>query len=88
LLKIGVIDGQPVQLSNSTGLYFLFASLPVGIAAFTTGVSQGRAACAGVGLIAKRPEELGKAAMHAALIETYQILGLLISFLIWRGIKV
>jgi len=88
LLKIGVIGGQPANLSLATGFYFFFASLPVGIAAFTTGVAQGRAAAAGIGLIAKRPEELGKSIMHAAMIETYQILGLLLSFLIWLGIPV
>jgi V/A-type H+-transporting ATPase subunit K len=88
LLKIGIIAGNPVEMSTSTGAYFLFASLPVGIAAFTTGVSQGRACAAGVGLIAKRPGELGKAVMHAAMIETNQILGLLVSFLIWNGIKI
>ena len=88
LLKIGAIGGSYVPLTNAQGLYFLVASLPVGVAAFTTGVSQGRAATAGVGLIAKRPEELGKAMMHAALIETYQLLGLLTSFLIWLSIPV
>jgi V/A-type H+-transporting ATPase subunit K len=89
LLKIGFIPGStPVELSNVTGFYFLMASLPVGIAAWTTGVSQGRAACAGVSLIAKRPEELGKAVIHAVMIETYQILGLLVSFLIWLSIPV
>ena len=88
LLKIGVIGGNPVELSNTTGLYFLCASLPIGIAAWTTGISQGRAAAAGVGLIAKRPEELGKAVVHAVIIETNQILGLLLSFLIWLSIPV
>jgi V/A-type H+-transporting ATPase subunit K len=88
LLKVGIIGGSPVDLTITQGLYFLMAALPVGIAAWSTGVSQGRAACAGVSLVAKRPEEFGKAAMHAAMIETYQILGLLISFLIWNGIKV
>ena len=89
LLKIGIIGGEPmVDLPFSTGAFFLLASLPVGIAAFTTGISQGRAATAGVGLIAKRPGELGKAVIHAVMIETNQILGLLISFLIWNGIQV
>jgi V/A-type H+-transporting ATPase subunit K len=88
LLKIGVIGGNPVGLSVTQGLYFFAAALPVGIAAWTTGVSQGRAAASGVGLIAKRPEELGKAVTHAVMIETYQILGLLVSFLMWLGIQV
>ena len=88
LNKIGIITGNPSSLTTATGLYFFAASLPVGIAAWTTGVSQGRAAAAGVVLLAKRPEELAKATTHAVMIETYQILGLLLSFLMWLGIQV
>jgi V/A-type H+-transporting ATPase subunit K len=89
LQKIGFIPGAtPEEISTATGLYFLIASLPVGIAAFTTGVSQGRAAAAGISLIAKRPEELGKSITHAVMIETYQLLGLLVSFMIWFSIQV
>jgi len=89
LLKVGIIGGNPMMdLPVKTGLLFLCASLPVGIAACTTGISQGRAAAAGIGLVAKRPEEVGKSAIHAVMIETNQILGLLVSFLIWLGIPV
>jgi len=89
LQKIGFIPGStPAEITTTTGLYFLVASLPVGITAFTTGVSQGRAAAAGISLIAKRPEELGKSITHAVMIETYQLLGLLLSFLIWHSIQI
>jgi V/A-type H+-transporting ATPase subunit K len=88
LVKIGFLGGTPVDIPVTTGFYFFCAAIPVGIAAWTTGVSQGRAATAGVGLIAKRPEEMGKAIVHAVMIETNQILGLLLSFLIWNGITV
>ena len=89
LQKIGFIPGAtPAEISTTTGLYFLIAALPVGIAAFTTGVSQGRAAAAGISLIAKRPEQLGKSITHAVMIETYQLLGLLVSFMIWHSIQV
>ena len=89
LLKVGIIGGNPIMdLPFRTGLLFLCSSLPVGIAAWSTGISQGRAAAAGIGLVAKRPEEVGKSAMHAAMIETNQILGLLLSFLMWLGIPV
>ena len=50
--------------------------------------SFGRAAVASLGIIAKRPEELGKAMMYPALVETYAVLSLLISFLMWLGIAV
>ena len=87
--KVGIMGGSPmVDLPVKTGLFFLCSALPVGITAWTTGISQGRAAAAGIGLIAKRPEEVGKSVMHAVMIETNQILGLLISFLIVNAIPV
>ncbi len=46
------------------------------------GIAQGRAAAAGIGIIAKKPEESGKAVIMAAMVETYAILSLLISILI------
>ena len=88
LMRIGIIGGNPLDLSVTTGVYFLFAALPVCVVASLTGLSQARAALAGISLVAKRPEEVGKSAMHAAMIETNQILGLLISFLICLGIPV
>lgn len=88
LQSIGVIGGTPADISVTTGLYFFASALPVGIAAWTTGVSQGRAAAAGVGLIAKRPDELGKAMVHAVMIETFQIFGLLLSFLMLNSIQI
>jgi len=88
LLKVGIIEGAPKDISIATGICFLLAAIPISFTAFTTGISQGRAAAAGIGLIAKRPEEVGKSAIHAVMLETNQILGLLISFLIWLGIQV
>ena len=89
LRKVGIIDGNPLMdLPIKTGLLFLVASLPVGIAASTTGLSQARAVVAGISLVAKRPEEVGKSVIHAVIIETNQILGLLISFMICSGIQV
>ena len=88
LLKIGLIGGNPANLSTITGMRFLFAALPIAIVGLTSGIAQGRASAACMGIIAKRPEELGKAMMYPALVETYAVLALLISFLMWLGIAV
>ncbi|MDN9585396.1 permease, partial [Clostridioides difficile] len=45
-------------------------------------------AAAGVGIVAKRPEELGKAITFAAIVETYALLGLLVSFLAYNGTSI
>ncbi len=87
MTKIGVIGGM-VDISTSTGLLFLAGGIPMGLVGFLSAIYQGKAAAAGVGLIAKRPEELGKAITFAVLVETYAVLALLASFLMINGIAV
>lgn len=88
LLKCGFIGGAPIDLTTAQGLSFLFASLPVAIVGYQSAYRQGRASIAAMNVIAKRPEELGKAMMYPALVETYAVLALLVSFLMWLGINV
>ena len=88
LQKIGVIGGGLQNLSVATGFSFFLASLPIAFVGLMSGIAQGRASAACMGIIAKRPEELGKAMMYPALVETYAVLALLLSFLMWMGIPV
>ena len=46
----------------------------------------GRAAVAGISLVAKRPEQMGKSMIFPAMVETYAILALLVSILSIFGI--
>jgi V/A-type H+-transporting ATPase subunit K len=87
MLKIGFLGGA-LPISPATGLQFLFAALPVGIVGFLSGIYQGKAAAAGIFLVAKRPEEVGKAILIPAMVETYAVLGLLASILMISGVKV
>ena len=43
---------------------------------------------ASIGIIAKRPDQFGKAMLFPAMVETYAILALLISFLAVSGVQV
>ena len=81
LLNMGAIGGQP-NLTVSEGAYYLMASLPIAIVGFYSGIKQGEVAAAGVAVLAKRPNELGKSITSAALVETYAILAALISLLL------
>ena len=86
MMKINLLGaGLPVSLS--AGLQLFFAGLPVGVAGLVSGYYQGRAAAAGIYLIAKRPEETGKAIILPAMVETYAVLGLLATILLVSGIK-
>ena len=64
------------------GLYYLFASLPVAIAGLFSGIAQGRAAAASVQILAKKPEHNTKGIVLTAMVETYALLGFVISLLL------
>ena len=44
-------------------------------------IHQGRTAVAAIGIVAKKPEQFGKAMLFPAMVETYAILALLVSIL-------
>ena len=81
LSKIGLLGGGAAQLDPQTGLLILAACLPVGIVGLISGKSQGETAAASIGIVAKKPEQFGKAMLFPAMVETYAILSLLISIL-------
>ncbi|MCX7843047.1 MAG: V-type ATP synthase subunit K [Clostridia bacterium] len=87
LNKIGIVGGTPVELTTQQGFLILASALPIAFVGLYSGIAQGRAAAAGVGIIAKRPEELAKGIMFAAMVETYAVLALLASILMVTGIK-
>lgn len=86
--KIGILGGNPADISVATGLMILAACLPIGIVGLISGRAQGKTAAAAIGIVAKRPEQFGKAMLFPAMVETYAILALLISFLAVAGIQV
>ena len=88
LNKLGIIGGTAVTLTTMQGALFLFAALPIALVGYFSAISQGRAAAAGIGVIAKRPEEMAKAITFAAMVETYAVLALLASILMVFGIKI
>ena len=88
LSKIGRLGGGPVDVSVQTGLLILAACLPIGIVGLISGKSQGKTAAAAIGIVAKKPDQFGKAMLFPAMVETYAILALLISFLAVSAIQV
>lgn len=82
LTNVGIIGGNPVDLTLEQGLMYFAASLPIAFGGLISAIYQGRAAAAGIGIIAKKPDDSGKAIIMAAMVETYAILALLISILI------
>ena len=83
LARIGLLNGDIASnpLTVSRGLMLLAACLPIAIVGYFSAIAQGRAAASGVGVVAKKPDQSGKAITMAALVETYAVLTLLVSLL-------
>jgi len=75
------------NLTTSQGWQIFFASMPLAITALFSGIFQGKVAVAGAQIVAKNPAEGGKAIVLAAIVETFAILGLLATFLLFNNIK-
>ena len=81
LSKVGLLGGGAAQISVQTGLMILAACLPIGVVGLISGMHQGKTAVASIGIVAKKPDQFGKAMLFPAMVETYAILALLISIL-------
>ncbi len=77
----GVMGGT-ADLSVSEGGYYLFAACPIAFGGLYSAIKQGEVAAAGISVLAKRPEAVGKAVISASFVELYAILALLISLLL------
>jgi V/A-type H+-transporting ATPase subunit K len=59
----------------------------VAFVGFLSAIHQGKVCAAGVYMVAKQPKDLAKPLVLGALVETYAVLGLLITVLLLNGIK-
>ena len=88
LLKVGMVGGDAaVELNLLNGIYILLSCLPIAVVGYFSAIHQGGVAAAGVGVVAKRPGEVSKAMIYAAMVETYAVLALLVSFLMLNGVS-
>ncbi|MFU0828210.1 MAG: V-type ATP synthase subunit K [Lachnoclostridium sp.] len=86
LSQIGVLGGTS-DISFAKGLLYLAACLPMAIVGYFSAIKQSRAAVASIGIVAKKPEQFGKAMIFPAMVETYAIFALLISILAVNGVS-
>ena len=75
-MQTGLFAGQ-WNASVSTGVALFFVGLAVGLALLVSAVWQGEASAAGIALVARRPEESGRALLFPAMVETYAVVALL-----------
>jgi len=83
----GLLGGGSA-VTATQGIQLFLASLPIAFGGLLSAVHQGKVAAAGIGLLAKRGEETGKAIILTVMVETYAVLAFLISMLLVMGVKV
>ena len=84
LSQTGILGGDG-NISIGKGLVYLCACLPIAITGYFSGVAQGKASAASIGVVAKKPDQFGKAMIFPIMVETYAILALLVSILAISG---
>ena len=86
-VKLQLIGGTVLQLTVTEGWAFFLATLPVGVLGLFSALLQAKMVVASVQMTAVNEKLGGKGILMAALIETYAILGFLISILLVLGLK-
>lgn len=80
LTQIGILGGNS-DISLAKGLLYLAACLPMAIVGLVSAKWQAKASVSSISLVAKKPDQFGKAMIFPAMVETYAVLALLISIL-------
>lgn len=79
----GILGGEPVTFIDAgIGWQFLMAGIPIGVAGFFSGMFQGLVSAAGISMIAKDENNMGRAIVLSVMVETWAIFGVLISFIL------
>lgn len=65
----------------STGWYYLLAGATTGFTGLASGTLQGRVSVAAMQILAQKPEHTTKGMIYSAMVETYAVLGLVISIM-------
>ncbi len=86
--KVGLLSGSMAELTVIQGASLFAAAVPIGLVGIFSGIAQGKAAAAGIMLVGKKPSEMAKGMLFAAMVETYAVLALLVSFLMYNNIQI
>lgn len=88
ILKLGLTTGKLAAPTPYQGWQILIACLPIAFAGLVSAIHQGKVCAAGVYMVAKQPKDMTKPLVLGALVETYAVLGLLVTILLLNGIKI
>lgn len=82
----GILGGATDVITTEVGLQYLAASIPLGLAALFSGIFQGKVSATGISMISKDESLVAKAIILSAMVETWAIFGLLITFILLNAI--
>ncbi|MDD4154263.1 MAG: V-type ATP synthase subunit K [Bacilli bacterium] len=88
LQKVGLLGGTAIALDDWQGWAMLGASLPIAIVGLLSGIAQGKVAATSILMTGKRPEMMTRGMTMTALVETYAILALLVSILMYSAVAI
>jgi V/A-type H+/Na+-transporting ATPase subunit K len=88
LNKLSLLSASIKMPSIPQGLQILSICGVVGMVEAVSAIYQGMVSAACIGIVAKRPEEAGKALVLPIFVEIYAILGLAAAFLLLNGVKI
>lgn len=87
IIKLNLLGGNIPALTPEKGWQIFAACLPVAVSGLVSAIHQGKVCAAGIGVAAKQPQAAMRALIYGGLVETYAILGLVITLLLLNGIK-
>ena len=81
LVKLNVLGGAPVELTNLQGLSMLALCLPIAFVGLVSAITQGNVVVGGINLLGKQDKQMGHAILLAVMVEIFAIFSLIVSLL-------
>ena len=82
LIQLGVFGGEPKSPTAWQGGAILAICAFQGFVQLASSAFQGKVCAAGIGIVARHPEDAMKGVVNAVMVETYAVFGLLITLLL------
>ncbi len=87
LISTNALGGEMKAVEVAQGWLLSPRRIPIGLVGFFSAIHQGKVAAAGMLLVGQHPDMSGKAITMTVMVETYAVLALLVSFLIYNSVK-
>jgi V/A-type H+-transporting ATPase subunit K len=88
LQKVGLLGGTPAVMTDWQGWAMLGSALPIAIVGLLSGIAQGKVAATSILMTGKKPDLMTRGMTMTALVETYAILALLVSILMYSAVAI